>query len=247
MAPEILESVPYGQEVDIWSLGVLFFYLLFGEFPFKGINLLDDIHSKCKGGFRLADNVKSKTFFKSKKEEAALSDLFLRIFEVDRARRVAISALREHPALRGKVAEEESTEEEAINEISENTQAIEWELNQIRFIQKIVRQVETQNLLSTFLLLAFKFYVNKVLLHLIHKDSIRNYRKDKDSHPKLIKILAEMEADLGVKLDRLYQQLKELKEGKEAIPNFEEGFNTKPQEFTKFKMGYRNTVGRVYE
>jgi serine/threonine protein kinase len=28
--------VPYGQEVDIWSLGVLFFYLLFGEFPFKG-------------------------------------------------------------------------------------------------------------------------------------------------------------------------------------------------------------------
>jgi serine/threonine protein kinase len=36
MAPEILESVPYGQEVDIWSLGVLLFYLIFGEFPFKG-------------------------------------------------------------------------------------------------------------------------------------------------------------------------------------------------------------------
>lgn len=111
MAPEILESVPYGQEVDIWSLGVLFFYLLFGEFPFKGINMLDDIHSKCKGGFRLTDNIKTKNFFKSKKEEAALNDLFLRIFEIDKAKRVAIAALRDHPALRGKIVEEESTEE----------------------------------------------------------------------------------------------------------------------------------------
>lgn len=59
-----------------------------------------------------------------------------------------------------------------------------------------------------------------MLLYFINKDSIRNYRKDKESHPKIIKILAEMEADLGVKLDRLYQQLKEMKEGKEAIPNF---------------------------
>jgi hypothetical protein len=55
-------------------------------------------------------------------------------------KRVTITALREHSIFKGKVVEEESstTEEEAINE---STQAIEWELNHIRFIQKIVRQV----------------------------------------------------------------------------------------------------------
>jgi hypothetical protein len=55
-------------------------------------------------------------------------------------KRVTITSLREHSIFKGKVVEEESstTEEEAINE---STQAIEWELNHIRFIQKIVRQV----------------------------------------------------------------------------------------------------------
>jgi len=62
----------------------------------------------------------------------------------------------------------------------------------------------------------------------------------------LLKLFSETEADIGVKLDRLFQQIKELKEGKENIPNFEDGFNTKYQDFAKIKMGYRNTIGRVY-
>jgi hypothetical protein len=36
----------------------------------------------------------------------------------------------------------------------------------------------------------------------------------------LLKLFCETEADIGVKLDRLFQQIKELKEGKETIPNF---------------------------
>jgi hypothetical protein len=32
-----------------------------------GINILDDIYSKCKGGFRLTENIKSKSYFKNKK------------------------------------------------------------------------------------------------------------------------------------------------------------------------------------
>jgi serine/threonine protein kinase len=36
MAPEIVSNSYYGSEVDIWSLGVLTFYLIEGAFPFLG-------------------------------------------------------------------------------------------------------------------------------------------------------------------------------------------------------------------
>lgn len=62
----------------------------------------------------------------------------------------------------------------------------------MRFIQKIARQVETNNFLSPFLMLGFKFYINKMVLFLLNKDMIKNYRQDKEGHPKLLKVLGEM-------------------------------------------------------
>jgi len=76
---------------------------------YEGINLLDDIIVKCKSGFRFNDNIKSKTMFKSRKEEVLLNDLFMKIFEIDVEKRITVSTIREHVALRGKVTEEEST------------------------------------------------------------------------------------------------------------------------------------------
>lgn len=76
-----------------------------------GINILDDIYNKCKGGYKLLENIKQKNIFKNKKEETVLSDLFQKIFEIDREKRLNIGTLREHPALKGKATEEESTTE----------------------------------------------------------------------------------------------------------------------------------------
>lgn len=36
MAPEIINNSYYGISVDIWALGVLFYFMLFAEYPFKG-------------------------------------------------------------------------------------------------------------------------------------------------------------------------------------------------------------------
>jgi serine/threonine protein kinase len=38
MAPEMLQQLPYGQKIDVWSLGVVAYTLLFGSFPYLPIN-----------------------------------------------------------------------------------------------------------------------------------------------------------------------------------------------------------------
>ena len=39
MAPEVLRGEKYSMKADIWSLGVVFYRMLFGELPFAGSNL----------------------------------------------------------------------------------------------------------------------------------------------------------------------------------------------------------------
>ena len=41
MAPEIVRKLPYGCKVDIWSLGMVAYIMLYGRPPFKGKNRLD--------------------------------------------------------------------------------------------------------------------------------------------------------------------------------------------------------------
>lgn len=43
MAPEILKNLPYTRSVDIWALGILFYFMLFADYPFKGHDLVFDI------------------------------------------------------------------------------------------------------------------------------------------------------------------------------------------------------------
>jgi len=49
VAPEVLEDWNYGQECDIWSLGVITYLLISGNFPFEGTNIVEiyeNIHNK---------------------------------------------------------------------------------------------------------------------------------------------------------------------------------------------------------
>lgn len=67
MAPEIINSAYYGISVDLWALGVLFFFMLFAEYPFKGIikiylghDMKADIYRRCNPTFNLQSVVSKK-------------------------------------------------------------------------------------------------------------------------------------------------------------------------------------------
>lgn len=53
MAPEIFKKQVYDGQVDVWALCVLLYKMLFGDFPFKSINMEYEIVSKCNKGFNL--------------------------------------------------------------------------------------------------------------------------------------------------------------------------------------------------
>ena len=114
----------------------------------------------------------------------------MKIFEIDKEKRATIQSLREHGVLRIKSGEDVSTEED--EGANEKGVLVEMEVNQMRFVQKIAREVETSGFLSPFLLLGFKFYISKMVLCMLNKDLVLNYKKDKDGHPKLLKVLSEM-------------------------------------------------------
>lgn len=38
MAPEVLQRTGYSYTADIWSLGVVFYQMLFGTYPYQGAN-----------------------------------------------------------------------------------------------------------------------------------------------------------------------------------------------------------------
>ena len=49
-SPEIVSKTEYyGEKADIWALGIVFFVMLCGKFPFKGIND-SDLFKKIKKG-----------------------------------------------------------------------------------------------------------------------------------------------------------------------------------------------------
>ena len=50
MAPEILQGIEYDNKVDIWSVGTVFYELLFGCPPFTASSLAE-----------LIDNIKSQS------------------------------------------------------------------------------------------------------------------------------------------------------------------------------------------
>lgn len=39
MAPEVMRRMPYDFKADIWSIGVVYYQMLEGTYPFRGRNV----------------------------------------------------------------------------------------------------------------------------------------------------------------------------------------------------------------
>lgn len=57
VAPEVLDGRPYGQETDLWSVGVIMCLLLCGRLPFDGETQQEIISATIKGDFQVPPHI----------------------------------------------------------------------------------------------------------------------------------------------------------------------------------------------
>ncbi|KAJ2829310.1 hypothetical protein IWW50_000933, partial [Coemansia erecta] len=85
-SPEMVNGIEYtGPEVDIWSMGVVLFFMLTGKTPFQG-EMLHDVYAQIlKGAYDEPDFL-----------SADARELFAKIFVVDRTKRITMQGIIEH-------------------------------------------------------------------------------------------------------------------------------------------------------
>lgn len=89
-APEILLGKPYNEKVDCWSLGVMLYRLLSGEYPFNSMGGEQELFKVIeKGKFTFSEN------WDNVSEEA--KDLVLHLLHLDPDQRLSMSEIKDHP------------------------------------------------------------------------------------------------------------------------------------------------------
>jgi hypothetical protein len=93
MAPELLENKTYGYESDIWSVGVVYYQFLTGDYPYNAINDMEILKKIKKGPPNFPPNIKIS------KESV---DFILKCLTVDPKKRITWKAIYEHPLIQDK-------------------------------------------------------------------------------------------------------------------------------------------------
>jgi serine/threonine-protein kinase ULK/ATG1 len=85
MAPEILDSKSYDNKIDIWSLGVVFYQLIAGKYPFTATNITDlrELYEQpIEFDFKISDSCKN---------------LICEMLTIDVGKRISWEQLFKHP------------------------------------------------------------------------------------------------------------------------------------------------------
>ena len=90
MCPEMFKD-GYSYEYDIWSLGIITYYLLFQRTPFAGENVKKTFENIKKGKFGYPTGA-----YHPKISDHA-KDLFNRIFQLNPNERITLEEMEAHP------------------------------------------------------------------------------------------------------------------------------------------------------
>ena len=103
MAPEILNNSYYGIAVDIWAVGVLLYFMLFAEYPFRGHDMKLEMEKRCNPTFELKAVISKKEKIKDMNEN--VEDFFRKIFVLNPKKRMNFCDIAQHPLLAAHRAE----------------------------------------------------------------------------------------------------------------------------------------------
>ena len=85
MAPEMLYG-KYNKEVDVWSMGVIIYQMLTGEYPFDGFRP-NDVADKIRvGSFKIPDSVSDEAY-----------DLLIKMIDFKNEKRITFKECLVHP------------------------------------------------------------------------------------------------------------------------------------------------------
>ena len=85
LAPEIIEKQKINEKVDIWSFGILIYYIIYNKYPFNGKNKILLYKSIIKNKIKFWLNIKP-----------SLKDLIKKMLEIDVNKRIGIWQVLQH-------------------------------------------------------------------------------------------------------------------------------------------------------
>ena len=57
MPPEMILDMGYNFLLDIWGLGIVYYYMIYGKYPFKDEDEFDQCRLICTGSYDLPENI----------------------------------------------------------------------------------------------------------------------------------------------------------------------------------------------
>lgn len=275
MAPEIIAGKHYGIAVDFWSLGVLIFFMLFGECPFRSLNKEAEIERKCLKGFDLRKEVGNKQYWLDEEAFANLCDFFRRVFVIDPNKRMGFSEMVSHPIFTKEFSSKnkkdtlpstiESSEEEDNNSYPREKQYLEIEREKVLLLKECLARLATTYKkalcnVDNKDIWAASYYILKAIVYFTKIPYIALLTKRTPFHelscwPQFCQTKwgSEWAETLGSNLREWGEQMIDFYNKIEAVGINIKGFRdsltptVEETDFNDFKGSYRNAIGNLFK